>query len=154
MIERKKGYHRHHKVPVHAGGSDDDDNLIYLTPEEHVQAHLDLYKEYGRPGDLDAAYLLRACINREHDEVKRELFKRVVVRGAEAAHEAKLKNGFYKRLGEHNSKVLKGRKRPDLAAAKKKEWEEKQWKWFTNGIDNCRRTDCPEGWKPGRSKKK
>lgn len=41
-------YHIHHIIPRHAGGTDDPDNLIKLTIEEHAQAHLDLFNEYGR----------------------------------------------------------------------------------------------------------
>lgn len=31
--------HRHHKVPRHMGGTDDPDNLVLLTIEEHAEAH-------------------------------------------------------------------------------------------------------------------
>lgn len=50
--------HWHHIIPKHAGGTDDDDNLILLTIPEHAQAHLKLYQEHGRPQDLHAYYLL------------------------------------------------------------------------------------------------
>jgi hypothetical protein len=146
----KKGFHRHHKVPVHAGGTDDDENIVYLTVEEHIQAHLDLYEKYGKDADLDAAHILRACIYRENDEVKYENFIRSCVRGGKAAHEVKTANGFYKRLGEHNAKVLKGRDRPDLAAAKRQEWEEFDWKWFNNGVEERRFPEPVEGWIAGR----
>jgi hypothetical protein len=50
--------HLHHIIPKHAGGSDDPSNLIELTPEEHANAHLELYHQYGRPQDLWAASIL------------------------------------------------------------------------------------------------
>jgi hypothetical protein len=53
-LEKKKGYHRHHIVPKHMGGDDSADNLIYLTPEEHAQAHLELYELYGKYEDAQA----------------------------------------------------------------------------------------------------
>jgi hypothetical protein len=46
-LPKRKGYHRHHIVPKFMGGDDSADNLVYLTPEEHTQAHLERYKRYG-----------------------------------------------------------------------------------------------------------
>ena len=51
-IPRIPGLHRHHIIPRHMGGTDDPDNIAYLTPAEHAQAHLDLYREYGKEEDL------------------------------------------------------------------------------------------------------
>lgn len=50
--------HKHHIIPKHAGGSDDPDNIIELTVEEHAQAHLYLYEKYGKKEDLCAYYML------------------------------------------------------------------------------------------------
>ena len=47
--------HQHHIIPIHAGGTDDPDNLVELTVEEHAQAHLELYEEYGDVRDLIAS---------------------------------------------------------------------------------------------------
>lgn len=54
MLPKKKDYHRHHIIPKHQGGTDDDDNIVYLTPEEHAKAHLELYEKYGRYEDAQA----------------------------------------------------------------------------------------------------
>jgi hypothetical protein len=43
--------HKHHIVPKHMGGSDDPDNLIELTIEEHAEAHRMLYEKYGKVQD-------------------------------------------------------------------------------------------------------
>lgn len=150
MIPLRKGYHRHHVVPKHAGGTDDDDNIVYLTVDEHIQAHLDLYEKYGKEADRDAACMLLAHKYRENSVVKQLMFRRSCVRGGKAAHLVKLANGFYDRLGKSNSEKLSGRKRPDLAVAIKHQWDEKQWKWYNNGIEDKRLTECPEGWVPGR----
>lgn len=40
--------HKHHIIPKHAGGTDDPSNLIYLTVEEHAEAHKILFEQYGR----------------------------------------------------------------------------------------------------------
>lgn len=50
--------HIHHIIPRHMGGTDDPENLIELTREEHAMAHLKLYEEYGKKEDLGAYYLL------------------------------------------------------------------------------------------------
>jgi hypothetical protein len=46
-----KGYHWHHIVPKHQGGTDDKSNLILLSPYEHAISHLKLYEEYGLQAD-------------------------------------------------------------------------------------------------------
>ena len=48
----KKLKHIHHIIPRHMGGSDDPENLIELTLEEHANAHLKLYEEHGNRYDL------------------------------------------------------------------------------------------------------
>ena len=40
-----KGKHKHHIIPRHAGGSNDPDNSVYLTVEEHAEAHKKLYEK-------------------------------------------------------------------------------------------------------------
>lgn len=50
--------HKHHIIPKHMGGSDDPTNIIELTVEEHSQAHLKLYEQYGKKEDLCAYYML------------------------------------------------------------------------------------------------
>ena len=54
--------HKHHIIPKHMGGTDDPDNLVELTVEEHQQAHLDLYNIYGKTEDLCAYYMLSGNI--------------------------------------------------------------------------------------------
>ena len=53
-LKKKKGYHRHHIIPRHMGGDDSKENLVYLTPAEHAQAHLELYEKYGKYEDAMA----------------------------------------------------------------------------------------------------
>ena len=66
----KKGYHRHHIVPKFLGGTDEVDNLVYLTPEEHAQAHLDLYEKYGRKEDIGAYRMLHGEIIKKQERNK------------------------------------------------------------------------------------
>jgi hypothetical protein len=46
--------HMHHIIPKHMGGTDDPNNLIELTIEEHAEAHRLLYEKYGRVQDRRA----------------------------------------------------------------------------------------------------
>ena len=56
--------HKHHKIPKHSGGSDDPENIVYLTPEEHAEAHKKLYEE--------TIEKLRAPKSQEHKEALAE----------------------------------------------------------------------------------
>ncbi len=59
--------HRHHKIPKHAGGTDDPENIVLLTPEEHAAAHMELYETYGRREDLGAYNLLMGEIRKARE---------------------------------------------------------------------------------------
>jgi hypothetical protein len=50
--------HKHHIIPKHMGGTDNLENLIELSVEEHSHAHLRLYEQYGKKEDLCAYYML------------------------------------------------------------------------------------------------
>ena len=39
--------HTHHIIPIHAGGTDDPENLIDLSIPGHIKAHKDRYGEVG-----------------------------------------------------------------------------------------------------------
>lgn len=52
--------HCHHIIPKHCNGSDDDDNLTYLTIREHIIAHFLLWKIYRNPNDLRSMKMLGA----------------------------------------------------------------------------------------------
>jgi hypothetical protein len=45
---------KHHKVPKHANGLDVEENLIRISPRDHILAHLIRYLEMGQKGDLQA----------------------------------------------------------------------------------------------------
>lgn len=46
--------HLHHIIPKHMGGSDNPDNIIELTIEEHALAHKSLYEAFGKREDYIA----------------------------------------------------------------------------------------------------
>lgn len=57
--------HKHHIIPVHAGGTNDPSNIAHLTVEEHAEAHRKLYEEYGRWQDKLAWMGLSGRIGKE-----------------------------------------------------------------------------------------
>ena len=65
------GHHLHHKIPRHMNGTDDLDNLICLTPQDHATAHLELYHQFGKTEDLCAYYMLSNDITAFRKEYSR-----------------------------------------------------------------------------------
>lgn len=62
----------HHIVPTHAGGSDENENLVRLLPEEHFLAHLIRYKAYNDKDDfLSVRFIINGFVNRlqVHDKI-------------------------------------------------------------------------------------
>ena len=54
------GLERHHIVPRHIGGLDEEANYTYLTHREHIIAHWLLWKLYGRSEDKIAYLAMNA----------------------------------------------------------------------------------------------
>lgn len=61
----KQVLHKHHIIPRHAGGTDDPDNLVFLTIEEHAEAHRILYERYQRKEDYLAWKGLSGLIGKD-----------------------------------------------------------------------------------------
>lgn len=61
----KQVLHKHHIIPRHAGGTDDPDNLIFLTIEEHAEAHRLLFEQYSRQEDYLAWKGLSGLIGKD-----------------------------------------------------------------------------------------
>ena len=60
--------HKHHIIPKHAGGSNEKDNLVELTIEEHAEAHRLLYEQYGRWQDR-VAWLSLSGIMKDEERI-------------------------------------------------------------------------------------
>ena len=58
-------YHKHHIIPRHLGGSDEDSNLIKLTVEEHAEAHRQLWEQHHHQQDYIAWKALSGQITSE-----------------------------------------------------------------------------------------
>lgn len=57
--------HWHHIIPKHAGGTDDESNLVLLTIEEHAESHRILYEEHNRWQDRIAWLSLSGIMKNE-----------------------------------------------------------------------------------------
>lgn len=78
--------HKHHIIPRYMGGSDEPDNIVELTVEEHSKAHLELYEKYGNKEDLCAHYMLSGRI-----EEFRSIYSSL---GAVASQKKRRERGF------------------------------------------------------------
>lgn len=80
--------HLHHIIPKHMGGTDDPSNLVELTVEEHSQAHLKLYEQYGKKEDLCAYYMLSG-------KAQDPEFKKMICSiGGKASHKKRQEKGI------------------------------------------------------------
>jgi hypothetical protein len=61
--------HRHHIIPRHTGGLDEDDNYTYLTVREHIIAHFLLWKIHKNVNDLRSMYMLGANLTYEQRRI-------------------------------------------------------------------------------------
>lgn len=66
------GLHRHHIIPKHMGGADEDSNYTYLLVREHVIAHFLLWKIYKNPNDLRAMHMLGANLTTQQRRITGE----------------------------------------------------------------------------------
>lgn len=101
--KQRKTTHTHHIKPKHMGGTDDPENLIELTVEEHAQAHLDLYNTHGKKEDL-AAYLL---LSGQLKEGFMELHQLGASKGGKVAGAKNRESGHIQRISANQSAELR-----------------------------------------------
>ena len=94
--------HKHHIIPRHMGGTDDPDNLIELTIEEHAESHRKLWEQHGRYQDYYAWQGLSGQIGKE--ELIREI--QSIANSKPKTEETKEKIRQY-RLGKHLNELSK-----------------------------------------------
>lgn len=129
----------HHILPRSIGGNNDKINRVFLTPEEHVVAHLLLVKIYNRPELIYAANWMTSRVknNKEYGWIKRvaaETFSANFTghrRSAESREKQsntileKYKHGYISnRIGthltdEHKENISKGNKGKIIVAKSK-----------------------------------
>lgn len=57
--------HKHHIIPKHEGGTDNPENIVYLSVSEHAEAHKELYEKNGKIEDYLAWKGLSGIIGKE-----------------------------------------------------------------------------------------
>ena len=140
--------HKHHIIPRHIGGTDDLQNIVELTIEEHAEAHRILFEQYGREEDRLAWLGLSGQIGKDeilwHLARKQKGVKKPEGHGAKVSafrktfkysEESKRKISESKKgkklTQEHKEKVIKsltGRIQPETQKKKVAEKLSKTWK--------------------------
>ncbi len=67
--KKYSGLHKHHIIPKHMGGTDEDCNLTYLNIREHIIAHYLLWKIYKNPNDLRSMKMLGANLSPQYRKI-------------------------------------------------------------------------------------
>jgi len=116
--------HKHHIIPKHMGGSDDPDNIVILSPEEHAEEHRKLYEQYGKIEDYLAWKGLAGFMGREEIilELMREngvkLGKRMLEEGKGIFDPEQQKTEKYKEGIRRGGKIM-GRRMAESGHCKK-----------------------------------
>ena len=120
------------------GGTDEKDNLVELTIDEHAEAHRKLYEEHGHWQDLLAWKGLTKLVDSD------ECVRIAIIEGAKMG--AAITNA--KRWHNH---VKKERKYP-LGVDGRKVRTKKNWYHNGNEEGQFELGNAPEGWERGRLK--
>lgn len=75
LEDRKLYLERHHILPSSQGGSNEEDNIVLLLPEEHIFIHFLRYKAINHRNDMLA---FRFCINGMKSKVKNDKLDRAL----------------------------------------------------------------------------
>ena len=110
------GLERHHIVPVHAGGTDEESNFTYLTHREHIIAHWLLWKIHRRGCDEKAWMMMSGVdyskhhnLGKKHPE-ESKAWRREFMRGNTYRKGKKLKKPRSEEYRKKMSKTKMGNK--------------------------------------------
>jgi hypothetical protein len=136
--------HKHHIIPKHIGGSDNPDNLIELTIEQHAEEHRLLFEKHGRWQDKLAWLGLAKLIT--DDEHKRLFYKECGKMGAAITNAKKTSiEGPKRKPGSFKGSTFYP-KGVDGRKTRKKRF------WYNNKIEHkqCSHENAPIGWVRGK----
>ena len=155
-----KTLHKHHIVPKHMGGTDDESNLVMLTVEEHAEAHRVLFEKYGKWEDeiawkgLSGMLTNEECIQRKLVEAGRKGGRYNVESGrlqriSSAASKARFEQNKDEIVAtlRANAQRAKGKKGREYGGARRK------WMWVHDGTSNKKvlaEGGVPDGYIRGR----
>jgi hypothetical protein len=146
--------HKHHIVPRHSGGTDDPENIIELTIEEHAEAHRLLWVQYGKKQDRLAWQGLLGLLSKQ--EIIKEILSEAGKKGGSAGKgvSGNRKNGGIANWNKNREQIIKtlreNGKYGHLGGT-----PEDKWIWINNTEQEIKvLKDCeiPEGWQTGRIK--
>ncbi len=144
-------YHWHHIIPRHAGGSDDPNNLVRVTREQHAEIHRQRWLALGDYYDCCATNVLSGDWTVE--QARREAAKR----GQQISE--KFLPAAAQNIKEYNSRLLEERSQiaKKNGAKQSKEGKAKggsttgSMPYWNNGLNNKRSHTCPgEGYVRGK----
>lgn len=172
--------HKHHIIPKHAGGTDDPENLVELTIEEHAEAHRLLYKKHGRWQDRVAWLSLSGMIG--HGERIYQIMSNankgnptgytvpIETRKKLSIERKGSGNPMYGRIGKNNprygttlseeikhkiSKTLKGRKWSESTREKQEKIRSQPGYYdYLRDAERCQKISNAKKGKPGAAKGK
>lgn len=153
--------HRHHIKPKHSGGTDEAENIVILTIEEHAEAHRILYEKEGKMEDYLAWRGLTGMIGKEEiikkimEENGRRLGYRMLEEGRGIFREGIKYEDFYKDGISRGGKIS-GNRHKESGHCKRiaplgggKNLGKRYWYNALTGEETVAFASPGEGWKEG-----
>ena len=139
--------HKHHKIPRYLGGTDDPENIIEVTPEEHAEIHRKLFELYGRWQDRLAWLGLAGILDSK--KCREELF---VAAAKDGARKGNLTRWGPEHLRLPRRKPGQSSKTPRYPKGTDGRTIREKRHWYTNGIIESQfaHADAPDSWRRGR----
>lgn len=132
---------RHHIVPVCLGGSDEDTNIVVLTPEEHYVAHQLLVKVHPSNSKLIYAAMMMVASSKLHGARNNKCYGWLKIKFYEN-HPAKNKETIEKILNHKNTKERNRRNSEKLKGPENP----------SKAKDFAMKIKSSEGWKSSHAK--
>lgn len=125
-------YEKHHILPKSLGGTDNEENLVLLTAEEHYNAHYLLWMFKPCKQTAYAFYMMNTMISTTQDRIKNaELFK--IAREAFNFYNRQPRKKQSREQVEHRRKLNTGKKRTDET---KQKMSDSMKKFYENETEN------------------